>query len=207
MLSAFLPVPRAILLCNITHTQGVWVSYLYYTSPVKSEPLRDAAPPSCTKQARDGAKNRAVFLQPQCYRQLRLLRTARLILSPKRTAWDFPAFLPKLLELLARFTREKAAMNKQVQETEAEILQASLELECYLERLEHEQRPYRPHQGSLVQPRIYQMAALFRAASPGATEPDPRFVARLEARVAAAAGNCSDKAKERAGYDTHFGRR
>jgi hypothetical protein len=76
-------------------------------------------------------------------------------------------------------------MNKQVQETEAEILKISFELEDYLERLQHEQRPRRPHQVSPDQMRMYQMAALFRAASPGATTPDARFIACLQEQVAA----------------------
>lgn len=84
----------------------------------------------------------------------------------------------------------------QVQEMKAEMLQASLALERYLERLEHEQRPHRPHQVSPDQMRIYRMVALFRAASPGATEPDPRFVDRLQAQVAAAVGNCPYRDKE-----------
>lgn len=87
-------------------------------------------------------------------------------------------------------------MSKQVQEIEAETLQASFELERYLERLEHEQRPYRPQQVRLDQIRVYRMVALFRAASPGATEPDPRFVARLQAQVAAALGNRLCRGKE-----------
>ena len=86
-------------------------------------------------------------------------------------------------------------MSMHVQETEAEMLQASLELERYLERLEYEQRPHRPHRVRPDQMRNYQMVALFRAASPSATEPDPRFGARLQAQVAAALGNrpCRDK--------------
>lgn len=38
LLSAFLPVPGARDPCSLTHTLWVWVSYFYYTSPVKSEP-------------------------------------------------------------------------------------------------------------------------------------------------------------------------
>lgn len=56
MLSAFLPMPGAIHLHNPTHTQGVWVSYFYYTSPVKSEPLHQQhhslAPDRCAKGQR-----------------------------------------------------------------------------------------------------------------------------------------------------------
>ena len=86
-------------------------------------------------------------------------------------------------------------MSLHVQEIEAEMLQASLELESYLEGLEHGLRPHRPRQVSPDQMKIYQMVALFRAASPGATEPDPRFVDRLQAQVEEALGNrtCRDK--------------
>ena len=68
-------------------------------------------------------------------------------------------------------------MSNSVKETEVETLHTCLE------HLQQDQRPHRPRPMTPGQARIYQMAALFRAASPGAAEPDPAFAARLEAQL------------------------
>lgn len=66
---------------------------------------------------------------------------------------------------------------------EPERLEMYLELERYLEQLQHEQRPRRPRQMAPGQMSIYQMAALFHAAAPGAIVPDACFVKTLWATV------------------------
>lgn len=68
-------------------------------------------------------------------------------------------------------------------EHEAERLEEYLEFERHLERLQQEKRPRRPRRMTPGQAKAYQMAALFRAAAPGAAEPDPTFAARLEAQL------------------------
>lgn len=68
-------------------------------------------------------------------------------------------------------------MSNSVKEAEAETFQTALEY------LQQDQRPRRPCRMTPGQARIYQMAALFRAAAPGATAPDPDFVIRLEAQL------------------------
>jgi Rieske Fe-S protein len=68
-------------------------------------------------------------------------------------------------------------------ENEAERLEEYLEFERHLERLQQEKRPRRPRRMTPGQAKAYQMAALFRAAAPGAAEPDPAFAARLEAQL------------------------
>lgn len=70
-----------------------------------------------------------------------------------------------------------------IQETQDETHSASLTLEHHLRHLQREQRPPRPRRMTLDQARIYQMAALFRAASPGAAEVDPEYAARLQKRL------------------------
>lgn len=98
-------------------------------------------------------------------------------------------------------------MSKRVPDRERALRRTSQALERYLEGMQHERRPRRPHQMTPDQVRMYQMAALFRVVSPGATTPDPGFVARLQEQVAAALSirPCKDKEQER--HDTHFGRR
>lgn len=93
-------------------------------------------------------------------------------------------------------------MSKRIQASEEAIRRASRALERYLERLQRDQRPRRPPQFTPDQARVYQMVALFRAITPGATAPTPEWVTRLQARVAAAGnGPCWDKEGE--GHDTH----
>jgi Rieske Fe-S protein len=70
-------------------------------------------------------------------------------------------------------------------DNEAERLEEYLEFERHLERLQQERRPRRPRRMTSGQAKAYQMAALFRAAVPGATEPDPAFAARLEGQLEA----------------------
>ena len=74
-------------------------------------------------------------------------------------------------------------MNDMGKENEAERLEEYLEFERHLERLQQEKRPRRPRRMTPGQAKAYQMAALFRAAAPGAAEPDPAFAARLEAQL------------------------
>ena len=74
-------------------------------------------------------------------------------------------------------------MNDIDKEHEAERLEEYLEFERHLERLQQEKRPRRPRRMTPGQAKAYQMAALFRAAAPGAAEPDPAFAARLEAQL------------------------
>lgn len=102
---------------------------------------------------------------------------------------------------------EKAIMSKRIQETERETLRASLELEDCLERSQQERRPHRPRHMTSDQASAYQMAALFRVISPGATTSNPGFVDRLQVQVVAAFGNHPYWDKERASDDTYFGRR
>jgi Rieske Fe-S protein len=68
-------------------------------------------------------------------------------------------------------------------EHEAERLEEYLEFERHLERLQQEKRPRRPRRMTPGQAKAYQMAALFRAAAPGAADPDPAFAARLEGQL------------------------
>lgn len=58
-----------------------------------------------------------------------------------------------------------------------------LRLEEHIQQLQADRRPRRPRQLSPEQARVYQTAALFRAAAPGAAEPTPDFVARLRANL------------------------
>jgi Rieske Fe-S protein len=64
-----------------------------------------------------------------------------------------------------------------------EPMEDFLRLEAHLARLQANRRPRRPPRLPLDQMRLYQTAALFRAAAPGAAAPDPTFAARLYARV------------------------
>ncbi len=74
-------------------------------------------------------------------------------------------------------------MSDMGKENEAERLEEYLEFERHLERLQQEKRPRRPRRMTPGQAKAYRMAALFRAAAPGAAEPDPAFAARLETQL------------------------
>ncbi len=74
-------------------------------------------------------------------------------------------------------------MSDMGRDNEAEQLEEYLEFERHLERLQQDKRPRRPRRMTPGQAKAYQMAALFRAAAPGAAEPDPAFAARLEAQL------------------------
>lgn len=54
----------------------------------------------------------------------------------------------------------------------------------HIERLRQDRRPERPPPLSATDAAAYQTAALFRAAAPGAADPDPRFLASLRERMA-----------------------
>ncbi len=58
-----------------------------------------------------------------------------------------------------------------------------LRLEEHIEQLQADRRPHRPRRLSPLQARVYQMAALFRSAAPGAAQPDPAFAAQLRERL------------------------
>lgn len=66
---------------------------------------------------------------------------------------------------------------------ETERVEDYLRLEEHIEQLRSGRRPRRPKRLTPGEARIYQTAALFRAAQPGAAEPDPEFAARLRARL------------------------
>jgi Rieske Fe-S protein len=58
-----------------------------------------------------------------------------------------------------------------------------LRLEEHITRLQANRRPRRPPRLPPDHVRVYQTAALFRAAAPAAAEPDPEFAAQLRARL------------------------
>jgi Rieske Fe-S protein len=60
-----------------------------------------------------------------------------------------------------------------------------LELERYIEELQAGQIAHPPANLTPERARVYQMAALFRSASPEAAEPSPEFIASLHARLLA----------------------
>ena len=68
-------------------------------------------------------------------------------------------------------------------EGDTERVEDYLALEEHLKQLQANRRPRRPRRLSPSEARIYQTAALFRAAHPGAAEPDPAFAADLRARL------------------------
>jgi cytochrome b6-f complex iron-sulfur subunit len=68
-------------------------------------------------------------------------------------------------------------------EAQAENVQAYLRLHEHIEHLHRDERPRKPGKLSPEETRAYQMAALFRAATPGAAEPSPEFAAQLRARL------------------------
>ena len=70
-------------------------------------------------------------------------------------------------------------------ESGAEQVEDYLRLEEHIQQLQADHRPRRPRRLSPDQAHVYQTAALFRAAAPGAAEPAPDFVAQLRARLEA----------------------
>jgi hypothetical protein len=71
----------------------------------------------------------------------------------------------------------------------AEQVEDYLRLEAHLVQLQANRRPRRPRRLPAEQVRMYQTVALFRAAAPGAAEPDPTFAAQLFARLEHAWGH------------------
>ncbi len=69
-------------------------------------------------------------------------------------------------------------------EQEAEMARAE-QLNTYIERLRMERRPNAPLLSSTDEADAYPMAALFRAAAPGAADPNPAFLNRLLAQLPA----------------------
>lgn len=65
----------------------------------------------------------------------------------------------------------------------ADTVEQYLRLHEHIEQLRQDERPTRPGKLTPEEARTYQAAALFRAATPGADEPDPEFVASLRARL------------------------
>jgi len=66
----------------------------------------------------------------------------------------------------------------------AESVEQYVRLHEHIERLRADRRPRQPGRLSEDEVRAYQMAALFRAAAPGANDPDPVFVSRLLGELA-----------------------
>ncbi len=58
-----------------------------------------------------------------------------------------------------------------------------LELERFIEELQAGKAAHPPQELTPTQARVYRMATLFHAATPGASEPDPEFAARLRERL------------------------
>lgn len=67
--------------------------------------------------------------------------------------------------------------------TSAETVERYFRLHEHIERLRQDKRPEPPGKPTPDEISAYQAAALFRAATPGADEPDPAFVASLRARL------------------------
>lgn len=65
----------------------------------------------------------------------------------------------------------------------ADTVEQYLRLHEHIEQLRQDKRPSRPGNLTPDEVRAYQAAALFRAATPGADEPDPAFVSSLRARM------------------------
>ncbi len=66
---------------------------------------------------------------------------------------------------------------------EQERFEDYLELEKYIEQLQAGRVAHPPMELTPSQASIYRMAALFRSATPGASEPRPEFAAELQARL------------------------
>jgi Rieske Fe-S protein len=58
-----------------------------------------------------------------------------------------------------------------------------LELERFIEELQAGKNAHPPQELTPTQARVYRMATLFHAATPGVGEPDPEFAARLQKRL------------------------
>lgn len=65
----------------------------------------------------------------------------------------------------------------------ADTVEQYLRLHEHIEQLRQDKRPRQPGKLTPEEARTYQTAALFHAATPGADEPDPAFVASLRARL------------------------
>src|SRR5579863_10465786 len=65
----------------------------------------------------------------------------------------------------------------------AENVEQYVHLHEHVEHLRADVRPPQPGTISPDEARAYQVAALFRAAAPGAADPDPRFVSTLLDRL------------------------
>ncbi len=65
----------------------------------------------------------------------------------------------------------------------SEQVEDYLRLEEHIAQLQANRRPRRPPRLPPDQVRVYQTAALFRAAAPGGAEPDPTFATQLRARL------------------------
>jgi cytochrome b6-f complex iron-sulfur subunit len=65
----------------------------------------------------------------------------------------------------------------------ADTVEQYLRLHEHIEQLRQDKRPSRPGKLTSEEARTYQTAALFRAATPGADEPDPAFISSLRVRL------------------------
>ena len=68
----------------------------------------------------------------------------------------------------------------------AESVEQYVQLHEHIERLRADQHPRQPVLTSPDEASVYQMAALFRSAAPGAADPDPAFVRSLRSQLAQA---------------------
>ncbi|MGE5333997.1 MAG: ubiquinol-cytochrome c reductase iron-sulfur subunit [Nitrososphaerota archaeon] len=68
-------------------------------------------------------------------------------------------------------------------EHSADTVEHYLRLHEHIEQLRQDKRPHQPGKITPEDARTYQAAALFRAATPGADEPDPAFIASLRERL------------------------
>lgn len=73
--------------------------------------------------------------------------------------------------------------SEEAKEPSADTVERYLQLHEHIEQLRRDKRPNRPSNLTPEEARTYQAAALFRAASPGADEPDPAFVSSLRDRL------------------------
>ncbi len=88
-----------------------------------------------------------------------------------------------------------------------EPMEPYVRLHAHIEALLANRRP--PHPGPLAPDEVeaYQMAALFRAAAPGADQPDPAFAARLRAQLQQAESAASVQGRSSARSRGGFSRR
>lgn len=80
--------------------------------------------------------------------------------------------------------RDEAEQSGHAEGHPTEPMEPYLRLHAHIEALRADRRPPHPGPLSADEANAYHMAALFRAATPGADEPDPAFLARLRGQLA-----------------------